>query len=255
MKFGQYSLIVVTTILMCLSIGLAYAAQIIYVEVSTFDRALSQFGVDVKGNKWVETKEKGAINGTAFGGPGDNNHGSDGGEPYLVIKLPDKVKATESTKDGKKWAAWVRTYQPQAIIDATNYNSFFVRMSADAKTWIPATRGDTSLRWNDPSAEMFPKSVNGVDILFTDLKDTMPWFWLKHTANGQSTIDPTLVVGDNYVEIGIRESDVTNYPRIDVICFRNDDKLPSDKEIGQFITPVQPNGKLAASWGKIKESH
>lgn len=255
MKLRKYILTVTISLLLFIVIGLAYADQVIYVELSKFDRALSQFGVEVKGNKWVETVEKGAINGTALGGPGDNNHATDGGEPYLVIKLPTQVKAGESTKDGKKWAAWIRTYQPQAVIDATNYNSFFLRVSPDTKAWIPANRGDTSLRWNDPSAEMFPKSINGVDILFTDLKDTMPWFWLKHTANNQSTIDPTLSLGDNYIEIGIRESDPVNYSRIDVVCFRNDNKLPSDKEVPLYITPVQPVGKLSNSWGSIKASY
>ncbi len=63
MRFSRPLLIGVVGLLLCLAIGSAYAAQIIYVEVSTFDRALSQFNVDVKGNKWVETSEKGAING------------------------------------------------------------------------------------------------------------------------------------------------------------------------------------------------
>jgi len=225
---------------------------VICVESSSFDPSLSQFGVEVKGNKWVETTEKGAINGTALGGPGDNNHAADLGEPYIVIKLPQDVKAGESTKDGKKWAAWARLYEPQAVITAADFNSFFIRMSADAKTWIPAARGDTSLRWNDPSAAMFPDSVNGTDILFTDMGKEMPWFWQKHTANGQSTIDPTLAVGANYIEIGIRESDAVLYPRIDVICLRNDDKLPSDAEVPQYLTPVKSAGKLTASWGKIK---
>lgn len=228
-----------------------YADQVIYVESSSFDKSLSQFGVEVKGNKWVETVEKGAINGTALGGPGDNNHSADGGEPYIVIKLPVKVKAGESTADKKVWAAWARLYEPQAIIDATNYNSFFLRTSADAKNWTPATRGDTSLRWNDPGA-MFPDSVNGVDILFTDVGKAMPWFWQKHSANGQSTIDPVLAVGDNYIEIGIRESDPVNYPRIDVICLRNDGKQPSDKEVPQYLSPVSPGGKLTWTWGRVK---
>lgn len=231
-----------------------YSAQVIYVEISDFDSSLSQFGKDVKGNKWVETAEKGAINGTAFGGPGDNDHAAGAGEPYLVIKLPTQVKAGESTADKKVWAAWARLYEPQALVDATNYNSFYLRLSPDAKTWKPAARADTTLRWNDPSADLFPKSINGNDMVYTSLKDTMPWWWQKHTANGQSTVDPTLSVGDNYVEIGVRESDATNYPRIDVICFRNDGGKPSDDEVPQYLTAVQPTSKLTVTWGKIKES-
>ncbi len=229
----------------------AYPAQVIYVEIDSFDPALSQFGIEVKGNTWVKTQEKGAINGTAFGAPGNNDHAARAGEPYLIIKLPVKVNAGESTKDGKKWAAWARLYQPQAVIDATNYNSFFLRTSADAKNWTPTTRGDTSLRWNDPGA-MFPDSVNGVDILFTDAGKTMPWFWQKHSSNGQSTIDPVLAVGDNYIEIGARESDPVNYPRIDVVCLRNDDQKPSDAEVPKFLTAVKPANKLTTSWGKVK---
>ena len=229
-----------------------YADQIIYVESSSLDKSLSQFNIDVKGNKWIEVAEKGAINGTVLGNPGDNNAGNDGGEPYIVIKLPVKVKAGESTADKKVWAAWARLYEPQALITATDFNSFFIRTSADAKNWTPAARADTSLRWNDPSAASFPDSINGTDMLFTDLGKTAPWWWQKHTANGQSTIDPVLAVGDNYIEIGTRESNDVLYPRIDVICFRNDNKLPSDKEVPQYLTPVSPGGKLTGTWGNIK---
>jgi len=125
---------VVISILLCLIAGLcAYADQVIYIEVSQFDPALSQFGVDVKGNTWVETPEDGAIDGTAFGAPGDNNHGSDGGEPRLVIKLPN-VNAGEGTADGKTWIAWARMFVPMSAGDFTNdaANSFFLRTSTDA---------------------------------------------------------------------------------------------------------------------------
>jgi hypothetical protein len=246
------TIISIGMVLVCLMIcSCVYAAQVIYVGVWNYDPALSQFGVDVKGNTWTATQNAGAINGMDFGAPGDNNAGNDGGEPYLVIKFPDKVKAGESTADGKQWAVWGRLYEPQALINATDFNSFFIRTSADAKNWTPAARADTSLRFNDPTA-MFPDSINGVDMLFTKMGKTMPWWWQKHTANGQSTIDPVLAVGENYVEVGVRESDPVNYPRIDVLCFRNDDKLPSDDEVPLFLTPVQPVGKLSITWGKIK---
>jgi len=233
--------------------GTAYADQTIYVLVANYDKALSQFGVDVKGNTWVETEEDGAINKTAFGAPGDNNAGNDGGEPCLVIKFPEKVKAGESTADGKKWAVWARLYEPQALIDATNFNSFFLRTSADTVTWTPAGRADTTLRWNDPGAAMFPDSINGTDVILTDVGNRLPWWWQKHTANGQSTIDPVIAVGDNYAEIGIRESDAVNYPRIEVICFRNDDKQPADSEVPKLgASAVQSAGKLSITWGKMK---
>jgi len=246
-------MVFISVIALCFMIWAnAYADQVIYVESSDFDVALSQFGEEVKGNTWVETVEKGATNGTALGGPGDNNHGTDGGEPYIVIKLPAQVIAGESTADGKTWDAWARLYEPQAVITDADYNSFYLRTSSDANTWIPEARADTSLRWNDPGA-MFPASINGNDMLLTSVGEEMPWFWQKHTSNAQSTIDPTLSVGDNYIEIGIRESDPVNYPRIDVICLRNDGGKPSDDEVPQYLTSVQPTGKLTATWGKIKE--
>lgn len=251
----RYDKIGVIGFLLCLVIGLyAYADQVIYIEVSEFDRSLSQFGEEVKGNTWVETAEDGAINGTAFGGPGDNNHGADGGEPYLVVKLPEKVTAGESTADGKTWAAWARLYEPEAVITLDNYNSFFLRLSTDAENWTPATRGDTSLRWNDPGA-MFPASINNVDVLLTDVGERLPWFWQQHRSGAQSTIDPVLEVGDNYIEIGIRESDATLYPRIDVVCLRNDGEQPSDKEVPLYLTAVRPAEKLATSWGKMRSMH
>ena len=110
MKYGKIGIF---SFLICLAIGLyVYADQVIYVEVSQFDPALSQFGVEVLGNTWVETPEDGAINGTAFGAPGDNNHASDGGRPALVIKLPN-VNAGEGTSDGKTWIAWARMLVPR----------------------------------------------------------------------------------------------------------------------------------------------
>ncbi|MBD3181730.1 hypothetical protein GF312_05520, partial [Candidatus Poribacteria bacterium] len=84
MRHSNYGFLFIFSLLLCLLLSLtAYADQIIYVEVQDYNRALSQFGEEVKGNTWVETREDGAINGTAFGGPGDNNHSGDGGEPYL----------------------------------------------------------------------------------------------------------------------------------------------------------------------------
>lgn len=248
-------LIIVISFLLFLSVvSYTHADQVIYVGIWDFDPALSQFGVEVKGNTWTRKVEDGALSGTAFGGPGDNNHGSDGGEPYLVIKLPVDVKAGESTSDGKTWAGWARLYEPEALNTADGFNSFFFRTSTDAKNWTPSTRGDTALRWNDPGA-MFPASINNVDILFTSVGDRLPWFWEKHTANGQSTIDPVLEVGVNYLEVGIRESDLTDYPRIEIVCLRNDNQQPSDEEVPQYLAPVQPGEKLSATWGKVKSAY
>jgi len=64
-----------------------------------------------------------------------------------------------------------------------------------------------------------------------------------------------LEVGDNYAEVGARESDPVDYPRIDVICFRNDGNKPSDAEAkGQVVQSVKSAGKIAIKWGMLKKS-
>ena len=71
-------------------------------------------------------------------------------------------------------------------------------------------------------------------------------------------MDPPLAVGDNYVELVPRESDPADYPMIEVICFRNDGKQPSDAEALRYtgsIGPVQPAEKLVDSWGRVKSSY
>lgn len=235
------------------------ADQIIYVDVANYIPADSQFGVEVKGNTWITVADENAIGGKAFGGPGDNNHANDGGEPYLVAKLPVQVNAGESTADGKTWAAWARLYVPQAVIDPREFDSFFLRTSPDAKTWTPETRGDSSLRWNDPGG-VFPAClVNNPDVLVTDVGEELPWYWAKHIVRSNSanssTIDPVLAVGSNYMEIGVRESDPVNFPIINIVCFRNDDQGPSDAEALASDSPVEPAGKLATSWGQIKANY
>ena len=245
MKYGVISL------LMCLVMGLyAYADQIIYVEISQFDPALSEFGVEVLGNTWMETPEDGAINGTAFGAPGDDDHGAGGGKPALVIKLPN-VNAGEGTSDGKTWIAWARMLVPKSAGDFTNEsgNSFFLRTSTDATNWTPETGGDTSLRWNDIG------DIDGVNSILTDVGDRLPWWWQTHRATGQSSIDPVIEAGVNYIEVGPRESDAVDYPRIDVVCLRNDGGQPSDSEAPLFLTAVQPEDKLSSSWGHIKSNY
>lgn len=255
-------------IIACLfgSIGLVapvHADQVIYVRVADFDPALSAFGVEVAGNIWVETQEEGALFGTAYGAPGDNNKDPVG--PHLVIKLPTPVEPGEATSDGKTWDAWARMYLPGALFTGNLNNSMFFRTSPDAKKWTPSDRGSSDLLWNDPGGKnntlLFPDLVNGVDSLFTDVGDTLPWLWVRHkaTVNGprapDSKIDPVLEVGDNYVELVPRESDPELYPRIEVICFRNDGGFPSDAEAKEFfkrIMDVEPKGKLPIIWGALR---
>jgi hypothetical protein len=256
---------VISLLLSLLVISYASADQVIYVKVSDFDPAKSAFDADVAGNKWIETEQEGALLGTAYGAPGDNNRDAAG--PHLVIKLPEPVKAGESTGDGKKWIAWARLYEPEALVTGNLSNSFFFRMSPNVNDWTPAQRGTNDLVWNDPgganNALLFPDSINGVDTLFTDVGDKLPWFWENHRATvnapraPDSSMDPPLEVGNNYVELIPRESDPVKYPQIEIICFRNDGKQPSDAEALQYfkiIGPVQPAGKLATTWGRLKQS-
>lgn len=243
----------INSFLLCLAMSLfialyGYTDQIIYIEVSSFDPALSQFGVDVKGNKWVETQEDGSINKTAFGAP------------YLVFKLP-KIKAGESTADGKTWAAWARLYIPHMLVDGINSNSFLLRLSTDAKKWTPPNRGTRDIFWNDPMGEnfagQFPSNIPNDLTILTDVGTRLPWIWHK-TWNGtpESIIQVVLEVGDNYAEVGTRESDPVNYPLIDVTCFRNDGNKPSDAEAkGQVAQSVQSAGKIAIKWGMLKKSY
>lgn len=249
---------VIALLLMSFSF-ITIADQVIYVDVGNYIPAASQFGNEVKGNEWITIVDENAIGGRAFGGPGDNNHANDDGKPYLAAKLPVQVNPGESTADGKTWAAWARLYVPQAVIDPREFDSFFLRTSPDAKTWTPETRGDSSLRWNDPGG-VFPAClVDNPDVLVTDVGDGLPWYWIKHIVSinvaNSSSIDPVLTVGSNYMEIGVRESDPVNFPIINIVCFRNDDLGPSDAEALASGFPVEPAGRLATSWGQIKVNY
>jgi hypothetical protein len=264
MKHSRYILVGFAVFLFCFSLLPGVRAdQVIYVKVADFDPDLSAFEEDVAGNTWVETEDEGALFGTAYGGPGDNNRDAAG--PHLVIKLPEPVRTGEATSDGKTWIAWARIYEPGSLKTGNLNNSIFFRMSPDASNWTPQNRGTNDLLWNDPGGSknslLFPDSINGVDSIFTDLGDSLPWFWQNHRATvdtprgPDSSMDPPLEVGDNYVELIPRESDPVDYPRIEIICFRNDGQQPSDAEALAYIRgtqPVQPAGKLITFWSHIK---
>ena len=256
--------VVIIAFLICLGLG-ASADQVIYVKVSDFDPDLSAFDEDVAGNRWIEEDQEGALFGTVYGAPGDNNRDAAG--PHLVIKLPDAVAQGESTDDGKTWIAWARMYEPGSLVTGNLNNSMFFRMSSDAKSWTPAARGTNDLVWNDVGGSknslLFPDCINGVDGIFTDVGDTLPWWWQNHKATidsprgPDSSMDPPLAAGDNYVELIPRESDPTLYPRIEIICFRNDGNQPSDTEALANLgaASVQPEEKLIDSWGHIKSMY
>ena len=243
--------------------GRAVADQVIYVKVSDFNPAKSKFDQDVGGNRWVETEEPGALFGTAYGGPGGNIPANGG--PYLTIQLPEDVKSGEATSDGKDWVAWGRLYEPESLNSGNLANSMFLRMGPDGSDWTPDQRGSTALLWNDvdgaDNALLFPDAIDGIDAVFTDEGDSLPWFWENHraTVNGprapDSTMNPPLEVGENWCELSVRESGIDNYPRIELISFRNDGAQPSDTEAVEYfdrILAVKPGGKLARSWPALR---
>ena len=126
-----------------LGISVSQAAQVIYIDVAHYIPADSQFGVEVKGNKWISFPDSNAIGGKAFGGPGDNNYTADGGDPYLVIAFPKDVKAGESTADGKVWVPWARMLLP------SEQNSFYWQISSGKPyKWKPEIITN-AVRWND----------------------------------------------------------------------------------------------------------
>lgn len=224
--------------LLCLICLCAYADQVIYVDVSHYIPAESQFGVEIKGNKWVEVRDPDAFGGLAFGGPGDDAYTADGGdpflvaEPYLVIKFPVNVKAGESTADGKVWVPWARMRLP------STQNSFYWQVSGDKPfAWKPEVITN-AIRWNDDAQ-------NETDV----------WYWQDNVTGNDGGINADIVTGVNYVRIGVRESNPETFPRIDVVCFRNDGGIPSVDEALGSGTSVEPADKLSASWGKIKSSY
>ncbi len=208
--------------------------KVIYLDIADFIRGDSQFGVEVKGNKWIKVADKDALGGTAFGGPGDSNYANDGGTPFLVIKFPQNVRAGESTADGKTWIPWARM-RVQA-----DQNSFFWQTSTNKKTWKPKENTNAN-RWNDDAQ-------NGTNV----------WYWQDNLTGNAGAVNAEISAGANYLRVGVRESDPVTYPLIDVACFRNDGKKPSDVEALSALSgvrPVEPAGKPATSWGQIKANY
>ncbi len=232
-------------------------------KVSGFIPAKSKFDADVGGNRWVETGEPGALFATAYGGPGGNIPA--GGGPHLTMRLPVDVKPGEATSSDKDWVAWARRYVPESLNTGNLANSMVLRVGPGGSDWTPDRRGSAHLLWNDVggvnNALLFPDAVDGIDAVLTDEGDALPWFRENHraTANGprapDSKIDPRLEVGENWCDLSIRESGVDNYPRIELISFRNDGGQPSDVEAVEFfdrILAVSPGGKAATSWAALR---
>jgi len=214
--------------------------NVIYLDVADFIRGDSQFGVKVKGNTWIKVDDPAALGGDAFGGPGDNNYTADGGdpflaaEPYLVIEFPQNVKKGESTADGKTWVPWARMRVP------ADQNSFYWQVSSDKTNWRPKIITNAN-RWNDDGQ-------NGTNV----------WYWQDNLTGNDGAVNAEIAVGVNYLRVGVRESDPETYPLIDVACFRNDGRQPSDDEALLALSRVrlvEPAGKPVTSWGQIKANY
>jgi hypothetical protein len=235
--FGQFISRWCMIALLLVSISsIAIADQVIYIDVAHFIPGDSQFGVEIKGNTWIRIADPDAIGGTAWGGPGDNNYTADGGdpflaaEPYLIIKFPVDVRAGESTADGKTWIPWARMRVP------STHNSFYWQVSTDKKNWKPEIITNAN-RWNDDARN-----------------ESNEWYWQDNLTGNDGAVNADIAVGVNYIRVGVRESDPVVHPLIDVACFRNDGGEPTYEEALASGVPVEPAGKLAASWGQIKNN-
>ncbi|MBC8235793.1 hypothetical protein H8E77_40105 [bacterium] len=233
--FGQFASRWCLIALLLVSFSsIAIADQVIYIDVAHYIPEDSQFGVEVKGNKWISVADPDAIGGKAFGGPGDSNYTADGGdpflvaEPYLIIKFPVDVRAGESTADGKTWIPWARMRLP------ADQNSFYWQVSTDKTNWKPEIITNAN-RWNDDAQ-------NGTNV----------WYWQDNVTGNDGGIPADMAVGVNYLRVGVRESNPDTHPLIDVACFRNDGGKPTYEDAIASGVPVEPAGKLAASWCAIK---
>lgn len=231
------------TIFACFGLGLlltaSYADQTIGVAASAYDRALSQFNVEIKGNKWGQVVDADSLMGTAYTCPGDNNFAAELADgPALIYKLPVDVKAGESTKDGKKWQIWFHMRVP------TDRNSFYWQLSTNAKAWVPDPITNAN-RVNDDG-------MNGSN----------KWYWQDQLTGNDGAVEPVLTTGTNWLRVAVREADVSpNAPLFDIVILRNYGALgaagaPKDADAKALAsaTPVEPRGKAATAWGAIKSA-
>jgi hypothetical protein len=226
----QYFMIVL--LLMSIS-SLAIADQVIYIDLvnAANMESESQFGIEVDGNTWLRFSDPTALNGTgALGDPGDNDSkgAKPPGAPFLVYKFPVEVNPGESTAEGKEWVPWAHMRVPD------DFNSFFWQVSIDKVTWKPADNSPAN-RWNDDA-----------------VNKSNAWYWQDNVTGNAGGIPADIEVGVNYFRLGVREADPEKFSFIDVVCFRNDGQAPTDEEALSSGTAVEPVGKLATSWARVK---
>ena len=88
-----------------------------------------------------------------------------------------------------------------------------------------------------------------------------PGNWAWGTGRDNTTKSPTqAVVGENTIRIVPREADANRETLMDIIMISSTDFAPNDdmfknaSPLGGDPTPVKPVGKLATTWGAIKDS-
>ena len=88
-----------------------------------------------------------------------------------------------------------------------------------------------------------------------------PGNWAWGTGRDNTTKSPTqAVVGENTIRIVPREAEATKETLMDIIMISstdfepNDDMFKNATPLGGDPTPVKPVGKLATTWGAIKDS-
>jgi hypothetical protein len=118
----------------------------------------------------------------------------------------------------------------------STHNSFYWQVSGDRPfAWKPEIITN-AVRWNDDAQ-------NETDV----------WYWQDNLTGNEGAVNADIVVGVNYLRIGVRESDPEVFPRIDVVCFRNDGGTPTVNEALGSGTSVEAAGKLATTWASIKK--
>jgi hypothetical protein len=226
------------------------AAQVIYIDMLDFIPDKGDFIKDEKerenkfkevqrnfqGHVWRIIEDKDAIDGKAMDCPGDNDFLS-----FAELIYQFEVNAGEQGP----WAMWARLNR------LPDPNSWFYRVSTDAKSWAPKDFNIDTAGWNNPPGfGQNPEVLQFAKGTLVDAKG--PWFWYKGAGA------PDLKPGKNFLDISPRESGLPpNNHAIDMICIRNDGNDPTDDEAKAFASKgqgqaVSVKDKLTTTWGRVK---
>ena len=127
----------------------------------------------------------------------------------------------------------------------TDQNSFYWQTGPDGETWLPEDVTNAN-RVNDDAMN------------FSD-----SWYWQDQETGNAGAFIPVMSTGTNWLRIGPRETmaEADESPRFDVVCLKNfgpfgADGAPDEADVLAFIaTPVEPKGKLAATWADVKMTY